>query len=386
MTISLPKAHTRGTHRLLPPEETLRTLEPRLPALGITRCADITGLDYLGIPVFCAIRPQGRLLQVSNGKGLDPVSAKVSALMEAVEYSCYEDVSDCWRRASLAQMHCEGLWTVDPGSLAEYRTGCYFTRDYVIDWEPGKELLTGRQAWLPASAVRIRTPMLFPFSNNGLASGNHPVEATLHGLYELIERDAVSGLAANGGVRIAPPQCRCIDLDTAIDGAVGELVERIRRAGIKLVLIWIASCIRVHTFWAVLLDKNPLGHCSTVNIGYGTHLSASVAATRAITEAAQSRLTFIHGAREDLIAGAYNSGDGRRRLFGVFDRLESTTSWQNFPEMASDDLLQDQQTILERLAGAGYNNIFRVTMGRADLEFSVVRVFVPGLQCNPNLI
>ena len=40
-------------------------------------------------------------------------------------------------------------------------------------------------------------------------------------------------------------------------------------------------------------------------IGYGTHLSVSVAPTRAITEAAQSRLTFIHGSREDLEQEGY---------------------------------------------------------------------------------
>ncbi len=385
MTTPLVKAHTRGTHRLIAPEQTLHGLQRHLPALGVTRCADVTGLDRLGIPVFCAIRPQGRLLQVSNGKGLDPRTARVSAIMEAVEHFHYEDAGACLRRTSLATLRREGHWVVEPDCLSEYRADCFFTHDYVIDWEPAEELLTGREAWLPASAIRIRTPMLYRFSNNGLASGNHLIEATLHGLYELIERDAVSRLSGSGRIRIEQPQCRCIDLDTATDGPVGELIERIRCAGIKLVLIWIASCIPVHTFWAVLLDKNPFSYCSTVNIGYGTHLSVSVAATRAITEAAQSRLTFIHGAREDLTPRAYEAGDWHPRLFAVFEGLESSTPWQSLTNMAGTDLLEDYHWVLKNLARAGYRNIFRSVLTRPPLNIPVVRMFLPGLQFNEHL-
>jgi ribosomal protein S12 methylthiotransferase accessory factor len=386
VNIPLAKAHTRGTHRLMPPEETWQGLQRHLTTLGVSRCADVTGLDRLGIPVFCAIRPQGRLLQVSNGKGLDPCAARVSALMEAAEYFHYEQAGDSCRRASLTTMRREGHWAVEPSCLSEYRADCFFTSDYVIDWEPGTELLTGQQAWLAASAVRIRTPMLYPFSSNGLASGNHLVEASLHGLYELIERDAVSRLAHNGRVRLDRPQCNCIDLDTVNDEPVGELIEKILRADIKLVLIWIASCIPVHTFWAVLLDPNAFSYCSTVNIGYGTHLSMSVAAIRAITEAAQSRLTFIHGAREDLTTGAYEPNAAHPRLFAFFDALEGSTSWRGLTDMSGTTLDHDYHWILKHLSEAGYHSIFQITMTRPPVNIPVVRMFVPGLRFNGNFV
>jgi ribosomal protein S12 methylthiotransferase accessory factor len=385
MTTSLFKAHTRGTHRLIPPERTLGYLQHHAQAFGVTRCADVTGLDHLGIPVFSAIRPRGRLLQVANGKGLDPTAARVSALMEAVEFFHYEQSSESWQNASFAAMRREGRWAIEPSCLAEYRVGCFYSPDYVIDWEPGEELLTAREAWLPASAVRIRTPMLYPFSSNGLASGNHLVEATLHGLYEVIERDAVSRLSSKGRIRVEQPQCRSIDLDTVDNDSVGELIEKIRHANMKLVLIWIESCLPVHTFWAILLDKNPFSHCSAVNIGYGTHLSVSVAATRAITEAAQTRLTFIHGAREDLNPGTYQASDWRPRLLAFFDDLECATPWQSFTDLAGTDLLQDYHWLLQHLAAGGYRNIFRVTLTQPPLNIPVVKVLVPGLQFNGNL-
>jgi ribosomal protein S12 methylthiotransferase accessory factor len=77
---ALPKAHRRGCHRAVAPHETLARLRPLLAGMGITRVADITGLDRIGIPVFVACRPNSRSLAVSQGKGLDADAARVSAI------------------------------------------------------------------------------------------------------------------------------------------------------------------------------------------------------------------------------------------------------------------------------------------------------------------
>jgi len=46
-----------------------------MPAAGITRVADITNLDRIGIPVFSSIRPMADrgAVSVYNGKGATPV-------------------------------------------------------------------------------------------------------------------------------------------------------------------------------------------------------------------------------------------------------------------------------------------------------------------------
>jgi hypothetical protein len=46
--------------------------------MGITRVADITGLDTIGIPVIAVCRPNSRSVVVSLGKGLDVISARAS--------------------------------------------------------------------------------------------------------------------------------------------------------------------------------------------------------------------------------------------------------------------------------------------------------------------
>ncbi|MHC5861750.1 YcaO-like family protein, partial [Nostoc sp.] len=127
-------------------------------------------------------------------------------------------------------------------------------------------------------------------------------------------------------------------------------------------------------------------HSSTVNIGYGSHLSLSVAATRAITEAAQSRLTFIHGSREDLAAkNCYKASDVPSKVYAYFDRIESNTRWRTLSNMAGKDLLQDYTQILEHLSQADYKNIFRVNLTRSPFNIPVVKVFVSGLKMNHHL-
>ncbi|MEZ4302620.1 MAG: YcaO-like family protein, partial [Polyangiaceae bacterium] len=79
------KGFSSGTHRAVPPEETLARFERLMPALGITRIADVTGLDHLGIPVVMVTRPNARSLSVAQGKGLSLAAAKASGLMEAIE-------------------------------------------------------------------------------------------------------------------------------------------------------------------------------------------------------------------------------------------------------------------------------------------------------------
>src|SRR5439155_960795 len=54
-------------------------------AIGITRVANITGLDRIGIPVVTVCRPNARSLSVSQGKGVTLAAARASGLMEATE-------------------------------------------------------------------------------------------------------------------------------------------------------------------------------------------------------------------------------------------------------------------------------------------------------------
>ena len=381
--------YTYGTHRLIPPEQTLAKIQPHLLTMGITRCADVTGLDRLGIPVYCAIRPTRPWLQVSNGKGISHTTAKVSALMEAIEVFHAETPGEGLLRESLTSLESAGKQVIKPHVLPEYLNETYFHPNFILDWVQGEELLSNTQVWLPASAIydcsALDSPNLYRIGTNGLASGNHVIEATLHGLYEVIERDAIAHLVVKGRLNLQT-KSKFIDINTIDDPWVKTLSHRIKAADFKLVLIWVESCIAVNTFWAILLDQNPYNPTLIVNVGYGTHLSPSVAATRAITEAAQSRLTFIHGARDDLKSEeVFENTNTHRQLYNYFDRITSTCSWKTLINYAQQELFADYNYVLQSLANTGYNNVYRVDLTRQPFNISVVKVFVPGLIMNHSL-
>ena len=79
------KGFRTDTDRTISPTETIARLKPFMAAMGITRVANITGLDCIGIPVVMVCRPNSRSLAVAQGKGLTLDAAKASAMMEAVE-------------------------------------------------------------------------------------------------------------------------------------------------------------------------------------------------------------------------------------------------------------------------------------------------------------
>lgn len=379
MNASVAVRFTDGTHRAMAPAETLRCIAPHLGEMGITRLADMTGLDRLGIPTWCAVRPSARQVQISNGKGLSHDAAKVSALMEAVEHWHAENPPGGFMRVSSAALVREGQPVVPPQALPNYRAGLHLTDQRVLDWIRGESLPGRAPVWLPACAAFLWDPQLIVHSTNGLASGNHLVEATLHALYEAIERDAVTRLS-RGGLSLPCGRSRVVDLDTLPRGPVAALRDRIRAASVSLYLVRVDSIAPVVTFWAVLIDPASPFACSKINMGHGSHLSGVIAATRAITEAAQSRLTFIHGAREDLAAESYTFTDAHERLQHFFQCQRGELDWCEITESASGDLATDLDRVLAGLGSAGYRRCYRIDLTQPRFEIPVVKVMVPGLQ------
>src|SRR3546814_15819373 len=111
--------------------------------------------------------------------------------------------------------------------------------------------------------------MLLPNATNGLASGNHVAEATLHALYEIIERDAVTRLSRGGLKKAFEGRARVVDRASVVGGgAVGALHVRLTAAGVKPVLIQVACPEPLHKFWAVLTVPGAVNAYSYGHIGH----------------------------------------------------------------------------------------------------------------------
>lgn len=298
------KVHTAGTHRVRRPEHTWDLVASLLGDFGVTRVSDITGLDNLDVPVAMAIRPLARTLTVSQGKGQTLLLAMVGAAMESIELWHAENV-----RPPLLHAGTPAGALALPYRLADVDTvpGSLLDDASPLDWIGATGAATGRAAPVPADLARLdgpdeerwRPPGLAR-SSNGLASGNSYTEAVIHALCEVVERDALSRLSTSSpGVHVNP--------DSLPPDAGAELVARIHRAGARLGLVQVVNRFGVPTFAARLWSPDfPLSA-----LGYGAHLSPEVAVSRAITEAAQSRLTSIAGSRDDLtdIYGLLARGD-----------------------------------------------------------------------------
>ena len=113
-----PKRYLDGTHRVVEPKATLARVLPLAPRFGITRLANLTGLDTLGIPVAAAYRPNSRSIAVFQGKGTTLEAAKASALMEAAEAWHAEHIAASPVRGRYAELAAMGMPVVDPTPLA----------------------------------------------------------------------------------------------------------------------------------------------------------------------------------------------------------------------------------------------------------------------------
>jgi ribosomal protein S12 methylthiotransferase accessory factor len=373
------KKYTRGTHRELTPDQTLARIEPHLLEFGVTRCADVTWLDRIGIPVYTGIRPITHSVEVSAGKGATQVAAKVSCLMEAIEVAHWDTPLRSFRRASFAELAKEGSHVIPPEGLPDYMGSGWYDEDRVVEWVEGEDLFSGAHLWLPAGAVYIREhPLLFDAYSNGLASGNSVVEASLHAVYEILERHLISQAIVPGG------EMDVIDLSTVQDDYVRELLNQMDAGGIKLVLLSPAGRAPLSVFMAVTLEANPLAAATRAVYGFGAHLSRSVAASRAITEAAQSRGTLIHGARDDVPAYSYQGEEIRVAVSDLISGAEPNIDWDAFPDRANPTLEEDYEIALQCLKDLGLTRAYRADLTRYP-GIHVVRVVVEGARVTREL-
>ena len=309
------------------------------------------------------------------------MAARVSAVMEAIELWHVEDLSAAPQdEASNRQMSQRN--PIPLGSLRWLADARSFG-DLPIPWIRLRSETRYRDGWLPRQMVELDfsapsrvLPRMFMQTSNGLASGNTVEEAGLHGLYELIERHGVFLAKQNPAARTAldpdsidPPYCR-------------KHIDQMLEAGMEVAIYDLTWSVDIPTILVELVaDDLPV-----VWRGSGSHLSPEVAVSRALTEAAQSRLTFISGARDDLPELA--PGLWTRGFFETFETPEPRRRFEDLEDLSTSDVARDLGRVVEKLE-AHHLEPFSVDLSggrpfdsvcnRSDLGISVVLSFVPGL-------
>jgi YcaO-like protein with predicted kinase domain len=378
-----PKLHVAGTHRACAPATTVARLRPRLVDYGITRVADVTGLDRIGIPVVMVVRPNGWSLSVAQGKGLDLDAARASGIMESIEAHCAERGRPVIRIAKYAALARDDR-AVDPENLP-LRRSPQMSVHKAIPWALGYDLFRDCPAWVPFERVHLdlRVPDgpgmgVFVQDSNGLASGNTLAEAVLHGLYELIERDA---WALDERRRLGSDAAAEVEIGGR-DALVDEALRRCRSAGVAVTMREITSDVGVPVFEATLADvvPGPLPSPPPTR-GFGCHLDAAVAALRAITEAAQGRVTLIAGSRDDLLP-EYES-DPFVTALRQQPRADVPRYLTTLADLSTRTLEGDLATVLSCLGDRGVDEVVAVDLSPGNDSAAVARVVVPALEAVP---
>jgi ribosomal protein S12 methylthiotransferase accessory factor len=378
------KVCVEGTHRTRTPEETWRWVTPVFDKVGITRVADVTWLDDIGIPVFQAIRPDSWSLCLSQGKGLTADLAKVSAVMESIELWHGEHMVPAERVGSPRELAGELGYRVEELALTPRSA---VNLDCSLEWSPARVLGTEALTWLPTELLNMdrRTgdrwkAMRFQTSTNGLASGNTLTEAVLHGLYEVIERDAVSSSAGRTSTPV-------VDLES-VTGPGAAVIEQMRLVGVEVLVTVHHSPTGLPCFEAMICsDSLPV-----VFHGHGCHLDRDVAICRALTEAAQSRATVIAAARDDLPTRVYSQADGviagRRRQPDLADLADGAPmlSYEAVDTVRHPDLAADLCETVARVTAATGREPVYVDHTRADLGIPVVHVVCPTMRFDPQRV
>jgi YcaO-like protein with predicted kinase domain len=365
--------------------EALARLMAMRGAMGITRIADITGLDRLGIPVMQAVRPFSLSNAVSQGKGADATSAAVSAMLESAESFFAERVASFETTVASAralQVPCERF----SGHLLEDSPPDWYDRETA--WVSAVNLLSGATELVPFELVHtayINPPLphggIFAASTTGLAASFLEEDAIAHGMLECIERDAIARAHRVHGFL----QRSRIDPATLDHPAIRELLEILKSKGM-LVGLWHArSPTGVPVIWCQLMED---GTTESALLpfpadGSAASLDPAAAITHAIYEAAQARLAAISGARDDITRAFYPKYPdwemiaAHRRLLADGPRPLSFGDVEG-QEIKSGELIEN---LLSRLAEGATSNVFVVRIETAPLsELAVVRIIIPDLQ------
>ncbi len=339
----------------------------------------------------------------SGGKGTTDMSAKVSAVCEAIErYSgVWRDESET-RRGSFAALGDEAL---HPNDILLFSADQYgereawnrahpspfhqvprpFDETLEIDWTPVWSLLHKRFRWVPSAYCWFGHPDLtrafFCSSDaNGNATGNTLEEAILQGFLELVERDAVACWWYN---RVRRP---AVDLESFGEPYVAALLAHYRTIGREIWMLDLTHDLGIPAFAGVsrALDRPT----EDIVLGFGAHLDPRIALLRTLTEVNQF-LPSVTARNEDGSTDYWfrdpeaiewwRTATVESEPYVLPDPDAPVRRASDFPRHSTGDLGRDVERCVELAAAQGLETLV-LDQTQPDIGQPVVKVIVPGLR------
>lgn len=369
-------------------EESLVIAKSIAANYGVTRVTDTTYLDKIGIPVYASIRPKAKTgtLCVNAGKGLRHVEAEIGAYMEAIEFSCAENWSNplIKQKTFLAKELANKIQysLIDLG--LRYGKKIELERDILSS--EAKDLKSGKNTLVPSECVFLPAPsnvgqQIFGSSSNGLASGNNIEEATLHAIFEIIERD-INSFNNIKDMSVA------VNKENLPDHIL-SLIQKIEIAGLEVAIRYTENEFKIPFYQAYVLERIPSSPVS-ISVGVGCHFLSDISLVRALTEAAQSRLSHIHGGRDDIIDRVkYFNNVGRdvelkyinasRKAILNEDNSKKFSDIPNL-QLLGSSISEFLNSLVSYLDSLGFKIILSVLFTSPKNQMQVVKVIIPKME------
>lgn len=356
-------------------EETYNTVIKKLYHLGITRFNNITDLDIFDIPVVSVTRPNVDVHQLSaaQGKGTSLLQATVSATMEAVE----RHGGETYTSAIISNLE-----RINKPHVSPYEFGLQCNKTDLIEWMRGTCLKTGEEVYVPTSCVVVPylpkkgVKEISSSSSNGISSGNTILEATFHGLLEVIERHHIYEFVQGNPVNY-------LDLKT-LRGEEKKLVDKIEKTGSKICILDLRQFSFIPCVYVSLLSSHPLSP-SIMVAGQAAHLDFATAIRRGVTEAIQSHTVSLQGSREDLIRHHSDWENEENQVSKMWEEarenaINAGVSCFEPSTVSAKTICEGIETLIHILNVKGYEKIITLNLTHPDVGIPVVCVVVPGLK------
>lgn len=335
-------------------------LETAIRFARISRVARLTRMDYLGLPVYQCTRPFSRNLVSSQGKAFTSENARIAAIMESME-SFHGETVPIDEEASLTQMEKKlgyDLLTIHSS----------IPKNKKIRWTKAFDLIQKKESFLPHALICLdftedyQPDLPIMPTSNGYAAGSSIEGALQHGILEILERHISATCKPD-----------YVPLNEEIDFLLQPFFTKLRERHFKMGIFYYPNSVSLPMFKVNIQEP---GKTHTY-FGMACHPNKATALKKAFSEALQSRVSIISGARDDIEHQHYQSGNQKKDLlFNLqqFSTIPETESYSSLNEKEKVDFL------VEKIKCLGHQNLLMVDLTKKEIEIPVVVVVAPGFE------
>lgn len=332
-----------------------------------------------------------------SGAGLDETHARLSALCESIERYCLnadrsDIIIDTYNNVS------QRFNALHPAACPLFHPDQYpavgfapFAPDTKIAWTWAAALPQGDPILVPAELVYLRHPAnpeehhLVSTISTGAACGRSAADATVRGIYEIVERDAMMIMWLN---RFPAPR---LLVDPQSD--LGQFIERyLRPTTLGYQLFWLPNDLEIPACMAILFEGKP--GKQRIFVGLAANLSPEKAAMNALMEAVEVRLGIFNLREMDEAVATpkainnvhkhavYYVQQDRTHLLNFLLNTPNSIELAAIPDSSHGEPEADLATCLESCRRAA-QDVFVADLTKDDIRpvnLRVVRVIMPGMQ------